>query len=132
MKWIASQIEVKFAELGVNTSKEFDLIFDPRSNSVTERKKGKVNFKNQFILLDLLHLFMKNPGRVFPKEELVKKIWKQEYNPAIHDNKIYVTIKRLRKMIEPDYDKPKYVFRAKNGYYLNKSIRCCLKDHDCC
>jgi len=88
-----------------------------------ERKKGKVDFNNQVILLELLHLFMKYPGETFSKEAIVKKIWNQEYSPVIHDNKIYVTIKRLRKMIEPDYNKPKYIFRAKNGYFFNKASR---------
>jgi hypothetical protein len=102
---------------------EYDLIFDPDSNSVVEKSLGRVDFKNQFILIDLLHLFARNPGRVFTKEALVRKVWDQEYDPTIHDNKIYVTIKRLRQLIEPDFNKPKYIFRGKNGYYLNKVAR---------
>jgi DNA-binding response OmpR family regulator len=54
-------------------------------------------------------------------------VWKQDYDPGIHDNKIYVTIKRLRKLIEPDYEKPRYIFRAKNGYYLNKNTKVLLE-----
>lgn len=123
LKVLAKQVDHQLAELGVANSEEFDLIFDANNHSVVEKKKGTVDFKNQFILLDMLRMFMKNPGEVYSKESLVQKIWKQEYDPAVHDNKIYVTIKRLRKMIEPDYDKPKYIFRAKNGYYLNKNTR---------
>jgi DNA-binding response OmpR family regulator len=73
--------------------------------------------------LDLLRLFVQNQGHIYSKEYLVENVWKQPYDPAIHDNKIYVTIKRLRKLIEPDYEKPKYIFRAKNGYYMNKAAR---------
>ncbi|MDZ4660286.1 MAG: winged helix-turn-helix domain-containing protein [Pseudomonadota bacterium] len=123
----ARAIDEKLEELGVRPHNDYDLIFDSRQNMVTERKRGKVDFKNQFILLDLLHLFMQHPGETFSKEILVKRIWKQDYNPAIHDNKIYVTIKRLRQIIEPDVDHPKYIFRAKNGYYLNKSTRVLLE-----
>jgi len=123
MRILSPLIEQRLKDLGVRPQNEYDLIFNSKQNAVTERKRGKVEFKNQFILLDLLHLFMKNPGSTFSKEQLVEKIWKQEYDPAVHDNKIYVTIKRLRKMIEPDFDKPKYIFRAKNGYYLNKNTR---------
>src|SRR4029079_5559805 len=79
----------------------FDLVFSSTSNSVVERKKGKIDFKNQFILLDMLKLFLRNPGEVYSKESLVKAVWKQEYDPSVHDNKIYVTIKRLRQLIEP-------------------------------
>lgn len=101
----------------------FDLVFSANNNSVMERKKGKIDFKNQFILLDMLKLFLRNPGEVYSKEELVKAVWKQDYDPGVHDNKIYVTIKRLRQLIEPDFDKPKYIYRAKNGYYLNRNVK---------
>ncbi len=100
-----------------------DLVFDLDNHAVIEKNVGKIDFKNQFILLDLLKLFIGNQGHIFSKEYLVEQVWKQNYDPAVHDNKIYVTIKRLRKLIEPDYDKPKYIFRAKNGYYLNKSSK---------
>lgn len=105
-----------------------DLIFDLEKHAVVERNLGSIDFKNQFILLDLLRLFISNQGQIFSKEYLVEHVWKQNYDPAVHDNKIYVTIKRLRKLIEPDYDKPKYIFRAKNGYYLNKTARVELKE----
>lgn len=110
-------------KIGADAQSSYDLVFDERNHSVTERKLGKIDFKNQFILLDLLRLFLQNQGHIYSKEYLVENVWKQPYDPAIHDNKIYVTIKRLRKLIEPDYEKPKYIFRAKNGYYMNKSAR---------
>ena len=105
------------------TETSYDLVFSQTSNSVTERKKGKIDFKSQFILLDMLKLFLRSPGEVYSKEALVKAVWKQDYDPAVHDNKVYVTIKRLRQLIEPDFDKPKYIYRAKNGYYLNRNAR---------
>jgi DNA-binding response OmpR family regulator len=77
--------------------------------------------------MDLLCLFALNPGKVFSKEYLVDKIWSEKYEPTIHDNKIYVTIKRLRKLVEPNVDKPKYIFRAKGGYYLNKAVKVYFK-----
>lgn len=109
--------------IGADGQNQFDLIFDEEKNAVLEKKLGKIDFKNQFILLDLLKLFVQNPGTVFSKEFLVENVWRQPYDPSVHDNKIYVTIKRLRKMIEPDFEKPKYIFRAKNGYFMNKSAR---------
>jgi tetratricopeptide (TPR) repeat protein len=117
------RIEERLASLGERTDGKYDIIFNAASNSVVERKKGRVDFKNQFILLDLLRIFLRNPGEVYTKEALVSAVWRQQYDPRVHDNKIYVTIKRLRRMIEPDFDKPKYIFRAKNGYYLNKNTR---------
>lgn len=116
-------------KIGAETQSNYDLVFDEENHSVVEKKLGRIDFKNQFILLDLLRLFVRNQGTVYSKEYLVENVWKQPYDPAVHDNKIYVTIKRLRKMIEPDYEKPKYIFRAKNGYYMNKAARVQLGQH---
>lgn len=104
-------------------SDDFDLSFDYNTHQIREKKIGVIDFNNQFILLDLLKLFISHQGETFSKEYLVEHIWKQSYNPEIHDNKIYVTIKRLRKLIEPDYDHPKYIFRSKNGYFLSRSVK---------
>lgn len=120
---LAKAIKKSLKDLGGDTSDKYDLVFELANHSILEKKLGRVDFKNQFILLDLLKLFVQNQGQVYSKEYLVENVWKQPYDPAVHDNKIYVTIKRLRKMIEPDYDKPKYIFRAKNGYFMNKSAR---------
>jgi tetratricopeptide (TPR) repeat protein len=120
---LARMIKSYMDKIGGPVEQSFDLVFDEENHAVLERKMGKIDFKNQFILLDLLKLFIQNQGMVFSKEYLVENVWKQPYDPGIHDNKIYVTIKRLRKLIEPDFDKPKYIFRAKNGYYMNKSAK---------
>jgi tetratricopeptide (TPR) repeat protein len=121
---MAKLLRASLAELGQGgEGAGYDLVFDPDSNSLVEKSIGRVDFKNQFILIELLHLFLKNPGKPYPKEILVRKVWDQEYDPRVHDNKIYVTIKRLRQLIEPELNKPKYIFRGKNGYYLSKSAR---------
>lgn len=122
-KSYAALVERYLKNLNISSMTEQDMIFDLENHAIIERSLGKIDFKNQFILLDLLRLFIANQGQIFSKEYLVEHVWKQNYNPEVHDNKIYVTIKRLRKMIEPDYDKPKYIFRAKNGYYLNKNTK---------
>lgn len=122
-KAYAAVAEKYLRTLNANINSELDIVFDLDNHAIIEKSLGKIDFKNQFILLDLLKLFVSNQGQIFSKEYLVEHVWKQNYDPEVHDNKIYVTIKRLRKMIEPDYDKPKYIFRAKNGYYLNKSAK---------
>ena len=123
-------IERDLKDYGLDGKSTYDLIFDYTAHAVTERKLGKIDFRNQFILLDLLGVFIQNQGKVYSKEYLVQHVWKQDYDPAVHDNKIYVTIKRLRKMIEPDFDKPRYIFRAKNGYFMNKSARVFLQSKE--
>ena len=122
-KRLARMVKNLSEKIGGESQTNFDLVFDEANHAVVEKKLGRIDFKNQFILLDLLRLFVQNQGQIYSKEFLVENVWKQPYDPAIHDNKIYVTIKRLRKLIEPDYEKPKYIFRAKNGYYMNKAAR---------
>lgn len=117
------QIKSYIDKMGGEVQTNFDVLFDEANHLVVEQKLGRIDFKNQFILLDLLKLFIQNQGVIFSKEYLVENVWKQPYDPSVHDNKIYVTIKRLRKLIEPEYDKPKYLFRAKNGYYFNKAVK---------
>ncbi|MCB0420284.1 MAG: tetratricopeptide repeat protein [Bdellovibrionales bacterium] len=123
LKHFSRILSEKLEMIGESEESKYDLIFDSASKSIIERKRGKIDFKNQFILLDMLRLFVNHPGEVFSKEALVGRVWRQDYDPMVHDNKIYVTIKRLRKMIEPDYEKPRYIYRAKNGYYLNKNTK---------
>ena len=123
LRRLHSLIEELLTEVKKSSQSPYDMVYDVNSHSIVEKTKGKIDFKNQFILLEMLKLFLAHPGRVFSKEEFIETIWKQSYNPSVHDNKIYVTIKRLRKVIEPDYNKPKYLFLAKNGYYFSKDVK---------
>lgn len=105
----------------------YDIIFDQEARSIFEKQKGCVSCGNQFILINLFKLFLLNPGNTYSKRYLIENIWEQEYTPSEHDNKIYVTIKRLRELIEPDINKPRYIFRNKNGYYLTDQVKVLVK-----
>ncbi len=123
LKKLANSVDSLLTSLGDKSEPRFDIVYNSAKHLVVEKNKGRVDFNNQFILLDLLELFLNHPGEAYSKEQLVKIVWKQSYNPEVHDNKIYVTIKRLRQLIEPDMEKPKYIFRSKNGYYFSKESR---------
>ena len=109
-------------------SNDYDLIVNLSKNFILEKHKGKIDFKNQFILLGLLKIFLTQPGVSHSKESLVEKVWKQKYDPRVHDNKLYVTVKRLREIMEPDTHHIRYIFCGKDGYYLNSKIRVLFKD----
>lgn len=130
MRRLHTLLTTLLVEVQKSTKSSDDIVYEVQTHSVFEKTKGKIDFKNQFILLEMLKLFLAHPGRVFSKEELIETIWKQAYNPSVHDNKIYVTVKRLRKVIEPDYNKPKYIFLAKNGYYLSKDVKIQVRGAD--
>ena len=109
-------------------SNDYDLIVNLSKNFILEKHKGKIDFKNQFILLGLLKIFLSQPGVSHSKESLVEKVWKQKYDPRVHDNKLYVTIKRLREIMEPDTHHIRYIFCGKDGYYLNSKVRVLFKE----
>ena len=108
-------------------SENYDLILDLTEHAIVERQKGCIELKNQFILMDLLKLFLLNPGVPYSKEKIIEQIWKQDYRPETHDNKIYVTIKRLREIIEINSCKPYYICRNNAGYYFSKQAKVLLK-----
>jgi len=128
LKHFTKQIDKKLDEMDQNeVESEFDIVFDLNNPVIVEAERGEIDFKNQFVLMDLLRLFVENPGVVYSKESLVKEVWDQSYDPRVHDNKIYVTIKRLRKLIEPQTGESKYIFRSREGYFFNKRVKVCLK-----
>lgn len=96
-----------------------DFEINEAHRTIREKSKGLLDFKNQHLLYDMALLFIKNPGCRFAKEDLALKIWAQEYNPEQHANLVYVSIKRLRTLIEPDFDSPRYILRDRKGYYFN-------------
>jgi tetratricopeptide (TPR) repeat protein len=98
-----------------------DLYLDRTNRKIVEKSIGTIDFKHRFVLLEILFLLSKNPGTYFDKEQLAKMIWKDEYNPLIHDKLIYTSVSRLRKLIEPDDadTKRKYIIRGKDGYTFN-------------
>ena len=124
---VSQRITESIEKLKTKKVNNYDIIVSFENKTIIEKQKGQIDFKNQLILLDMLKLLISQPGNAHSKESLIEKIWQQEYNPIVHDNKIYVTIKRLKELIEPDYKKPKYIFRAKEGYYINKEVKTLIK-----
>ena len=102
-----------------------DLYLDRTNRKIVEKTLGTIDFKHRFVLLEILFLLSKNPGTYFDKEQLAKMIWKDEYNPLIHDKLIYTSVSRLRKLIEPDDadTKRKHIIRGKDGYTFNPQAK---------
>ncbi len=103
-----------------------DIYLDRTNRKVKEKTLGVIDFKHRFVLLEILFLLAKNTGEYFDKEVLAKMIWKDEYNPLIHDKLIYTSVSRLRKLIEPKNvteSKRKYIIRGKDGYTFNPNVK---------
>lgn len=69
---------------------------------------------------DLMELLMRNPGRVYSRENLLNVVWGYEYIGDFRT--VDVHIRRLREKLELDPANPEYI-RTKwgVGYYLSKN-----------
>jgi tetratricopeptide (TPR) repeat protein len=104
------------------TDSSIDIYLDRHNRVVNEKDLGIIDFKHRFVLLEILFLLAKNSGEYYTKEDLASLIWKDEYNPLIHDKLIYTSVSRLRKLIEPTGNGRKYILRGKDGYTFNPRI----------
>ena len=66
---------------------------------------------------DLIDLLMRNPGRVYSRENLLNVVWGYEY--AGDYRTVDVHIRRLREKLEPDSANPEYILtKWVVGYYF--------------
>ena len=67
---------------------------------------------------ELLEMFLRNPGRVLTRGQLIDRVWGSDY---VGDTKtLDVHVKRLRAKIEPDPSEPKYLVTVRGlGYKLD-------------
>ncbi len=117
-------------ERAILESEVDDLWIDPRRVTIGTRERGEINLRKQYVLLNILEALYEaysregqDETRGLSKAELIERVWKEKYRPAVHDNKLYYNINRLRKLIEPDIRNPKYLQNWREGYRLSPSLR---------
>lgn len=72
----------------------------------------------------IIDLFMRNMGRIFPAEEIYRRVWDGEvYSP---ENTVMVHIRRIREKIELNPKEPEYLKVVWGiGYKMEKKPGCC-------
>lgn len=97
-------------------------IINIQSLAIDENKR-KVEKSGELIDLskieyDLLLFFVKNPGKIFSRENLLTNVWK--YDDLYGDGRtVDTTIRRLRMKIEDDPSNPQFILtKPKAGWYL--------------
>ena len=69
---------------------------------------------------DLMELVLRNPGRVYSRENLLNLVWGYEYIGEFRT--VDVHVRRLREKLEPDPANPEYILTKWGvGYYFSNS-----------
>jgi DNA-binding response OmpR family regulator len=93
-----------------------DLVIDHAQHLVSVNDKSVQLSRTEYNLLSVL---AQNAGMVVTHELLLEKVWGPEYNRDI--DFIWVYISRLRRKIEADSRRPKYILTVPDvGYKLAK------------
>ncbi len=93
-----------------------DIVLDYNQRIVTVRNEKVELTGKEF---ELLELFLKNPGRIYTRENLLDIAWNFENHREVR--KVDVHIRRLREKIEEDPANPKYIMTKWGvGYYYKK------------
>lgn len=73
---------------------------------------------------EIVKLLMEKKGQVFPRTEILQKIWGYEPMSELGDERtVDVTIRRLREKIEDDPSQPQYILTKRGvGYYFNDQL----------
>lgn len=80
------------------------LSIDPTTRKVLVDKHNIDLTAKEF---DLLYFLAKHKGKVFTKKQIYRAVWDDEY--AFDDNNIMVHIRRLRKKVEANPEKPDFI-----------------------
>ena len=92
-----------------------DLTMDVSSRDVSRGGRPIELTRTEFTLLEM---FLRNPGRVLTRGQLIDRVWGSDY---VGDTKtLDVHVKRLRAKLEPDPGDPKYLVTVRGlGYKLD-------------
>ena len=90
-------------------------------NKYEVKKNGKI-IDLTLREFELLKFLSSNPGVVFSREELLEKVWEDEYYGDIRT--VDVTIRRLREKVEDTSKDYKYILTKRGvGYYFDGEVK---------
>ena len=118
---IKANIRRSSADPGDNIIEIQPIIIDCEKCKV---EKNNVPVELSKLEYDLLVFLARNPDKIFPREELLKNVWKYDISDDFYGDPrtVDVTVKRLRDKIENDSSNPKIIQNRRGmGYYLTKN-----------
>lgn len=126
-KNLKAEIAEERVKLNLN---RVDLEIDLNRSTIRTRE-GEVNLRRQHLLIEIIHQLAlahddksdEDSKQGLSKQEIIEKVWKENYNPEAHDGKLYYNINRIRKLLEPDQKKPTYLLNWRQGYRLAPELK---------
>jgi tetratricopeptide (TPR) repeat protein len=101
----------------------FELVSSEGREILKTPDKKIVDLTTQPILIQLMELLSGTPRVPISKEAICQSLWGSNYHPLEIDNKIYVSIRRLRLAIGDIAHKPKFILKRSDGYMLNPAYQ---------
>ena len=94
------------------------LTIDPDSRSVAA---GKGTYELPPKEFDVLFFLAQHQGKILTKQRIYEEVWREPY--VYDDSNIMAIISRLRKKLEEDPGKPRYIQTVKGiGYRFNREV----------
>jgi hypothetical protein len=103
-----------------------DVYIFPSVMVVANQALNLVPLEKKKLLFDLLIQLKTAGSKILEKEDLVKLIWNQEYDPEQHDQTLYVNISRLKKILETELGLSDLIINQDAGYGLSPRLRTIL------
>ncbi len=85
-------------ELPSFNSKHYAIVFDELKNELWVWGR-RVSLAKASVQSEMFKYLFQNIGLEISKHDLTIRLWKESYNPSIHDPRIYMAVLRLRKLL---------------------------------
>ena len=90
-------------------------------NGEPELDKQVLNRITRKPVLYSLYEFLKTCGlNGATKEDIVNEVWQEDYNPLMHDDRLYKSVGRLRRLLGDDNESPRTLILRGRNYVLNR------------
>ncbi|MEQ8171660.1 MAG: tetratricopeptide repeat protein [Candidatus Eremiobacterota bacterium] len=104
---------------------DFDIFLDGIDGTVKEKSRGNIELYRKKSLSDLLFFFVRNSGKFFSPSDLFPRVWKARYVHMTDCPTVKMSVSRIRKLIEPHPEEPKYLklspvrYKEERKYYFD-------------
>jgi len=101
--------------------KGYDFVWN-RVNGELLIGREKLDLQDKPLIEELLYFLVCHPNESYTKEQLIGFVWRETYNPLVHDSRIYTSVKRIRQMFASLGEK-EVVIQDAGRYGLSREIK---------